>query len=116
MNNQELRSITFGQLHMGTIFKIGFFSNLFFWGGFAALFGVLALFGVDIVKWNGAYVYGPGALLAALLIGGVFTLIGSVILMLGGMMAAWASRRFGFGELTFFVTVDTPKADGTGTE
>ncbi len=105
MSDMQLRAITFGQLHSGTIFKVGFLSNLFFWGLLTLLCGVLALFGYDVVKWNNTYVHGAGGLVAALVIGLAFTIVGSIILMLGGMIAAWASRRFGFGQLTFLVEV-----------
>lgn len=91
MSDMELRSVEFGQLHAGTFFKIGFISNLFIWGLLGALFGILALAGFDIVKWNGAYAYGLGGLFAGLLIGSVFSLFGAVFLMLGGSLAASAN-------------------------
>ncbi|NVJ99123.1 MAG: hypothetical protein HWE25_13290 [Alphaproteobacteria bacterium] len=109
MSEMELRSVGFGQLHAGTFFKIGFISNLFFWGFLGTLFGVLALAGVDVVKWNNAYVYGVGGLFTGLLIGAVFSLFGSIILMLGGALGAMVARRF--TEWEFTILVQKPTAE-----
>jgi len=103
MSNLELRSVEFGQLHSGAFFKIGIIGNLFFWGLLGTFLGLLALAGFDVVKWNGVYVHGLFGLIAGALIGGVFSLVGSVIMMLGGALGAMASRRFGKWEFTILV-------------
>lgn len=113
MSDMELRSVEFGQLHSGTFFKIGFISNLFIWGILGTLFGGLAFAGFDVVKWNGAYVYGLSGLFTGLLIGGVFSLFGAVFLMLGGALGAMASRRFGKWEFTVLVQKAPPRETHT---
>ena len=62
--------------------------------------GGLAANGADILKWNNEYVYGFAAVWTALFATLFLSVVGSVILMLGGILAKWASGRFGIGEVT----------------
>ncbi len=106
MNTEIAKSISLGEFTAAKIFKLGFFCNLGFWGIVAVVFGILGAFGYDVVKWNDENVYGVTALLTALFAGLMLTIVGSTILMLGGVVAAWGARRFGFGDLGVIEKLD----------
>ena len=90
--------IKFGQLTSGTIFKIGFICNACLWGVFCLICGTLGAFGFDLVKFNSQYVYGFGAILTALLLWVIVSLLGAVFLFLGGLVGGWFSRKFDMGD------------------
>jgi len=111
MTDYKLGAIRFGNIPSGSMFKIGFFCNICLWGVFGTLVGILALFGYNTVTWNGAHVHGVQGLLFGVGIGVVFAFLGAVFLMIGGLLATWAARRFGFGELYYLAPVTEPVTD-----
>ncbi|MCJ9429158.1 hypothetical protein [Kordiimonas marina] len=111
MTDYKLGAIRFGNIPSGSMFKIGFFCNIFIWGVLGLIFGGLAMLGYNTVSWNHQHVYGLAGLLFGVGICVVFAFLGAVLLMVGGLLATWAARRFGFGELYYLVPVTEPVTD-----
>ena len=101
MSLNTLEEIDFHQLPVGTIFKIGFICNIFFWGLMGLFSGVMALFGEDTISIGGVPTYGFSGLIASILASVFFSVMGACILVAGGLVAGWASREFDFGKLTY---------------
>ncbi|MCF6195066.1 MAG: hypothetical protein GXP00_12925 [Alphaproteobacteria bacterium] len=108
MNEKIINELEFHQLPSGTIFKIGLICNLSIWGVFAIILGVLGAMGMNVVSWNDAYIHGYKAIIIALLICSVFAVIGSTILMLGGMIGNRIVRSPSLNKLSYITkTSDT---------
>lgn len=99
MQHKQLTTVNFKQLTTGSLFRIGWIANLAVWGVIAVILAVLALLGYDTVEFNDQPLHGIGAVIGAIVIGGVFALIGAVLMMLGGMLAKFAGRWLTFGDL-----------------
>lgn len=80
-------SITFRDLPIGALVKLGAIANLGFWTVTGTIFGLLALFGAMPINVNGSPTFGFGGLIAALLMAGVLGLVGTVLFTLGGLVA-----------------------------
>lgn len=93
LSHFELKSLT-----TGSVFKLGLVSNLSIWLVIGLLCGGAALAGLDIVRWNGAYVHGIGGVFTALLVSGVFSLIGAIIFLFGGLIAKMFDRHWSLGK------------------
>ncbi|GEM_PF-4797703 len=106
MSKKTLSELTIHQLPSGTIFKIGLISNISFWGIIFGIMGIFGAIGFDVLSWNDESLHGFKAVLGALLFCLIFTTIGSVILMLGGMVGRRLVGKSSFGKLTYIDKTD----------
>lgn len=100
---KRMRELSFSQLPAGTVFKIGFVSNIALWGMFALIMGTSALFGAKGVTWNGDQVVGVAGLLTSFLLSAIFAFLGSCALMAGWAVARLAANFLGKGRLSYIV-------------
>ncbi len=103
MSNKILTELNIKQLPSGTIFKIGFICNISLWGIFALIFGTMGAAGFEVVSWNGTYIHGFWAIVVALIVCSVFAIIGSLMLMLGGLVGSRLVGSTSFGKLSYIV-------------
>lgn len=96
--------ISLGQLPLGTIFKIGFLSNIFVWGTSGAIYGVLAIFGRNTVSVGGEYMHGIGGFFSSLLIAALMSALGASVLAIGGFIAGRATGSARFARLIYTVS------------
>lgn len=85
--------ISYAQLSLGSLVKLGFFANLAIWTIFSSLAGLGGLTGLPLVKAGGVQVYGVTALVTALLIGVMFTLAGTVLFTVGAVLVRLLGDR-----------------------
>lgn len=102
----EKRLVTFRFFHLtlGSLLKIGFICNLFFWMPIGIWVGIGALFGSGNLMWNEEPVTGFPGFVGGVVMAFVASLIGAIILMLGGIVARLVNRWVSFGGVQY---VDT---------
>ncbi len=88
---QQIYHLRFGQLRAGALFKLGLVCNLAIWLIIGLLLGLAGLAGYNVVSLGGENVYGVAALITAIVLAGVFSGIGTVMFVLGGLLV----RLFG---------------------
>lgn len=101
---KKLVSFRFFHLTLGSLFKIGFICNLFFWMPIGIWVGIGALFGGDNLTWNEEAVTGFSGLVGGIVMAFASSVIGAIILMLGGIVARFVNRWVSFGGVQY---VDT---------
>lgn len=82
--------------------RLGLLCNAGVWGLIWFVLSVMALAGVGVVKWNGAYVTGVPGVLTALLFCGVMLTIGTVLMMIGWGVIRVVGRFVSMGEVAFY--------------
>jgi hypothetical protein len=104
------QTVSVRRFRTGSVFRIAAAGIFFSIVPFFILMGVLALFGISSVKWNGAPVYGINGLLASPLMGlfaaALFTGFGGV----GMAFGLWLYSKLKPLSLTFLVDAAEPDA------
>ena len=85
-------SIGIDDLPFGALLKLSLVTNAGFWLPVGILVGVLGLLGFDAVKLQDEAVHGAQALIAGLVVGGIFTIGGTIIFGLGAAVLKLLSR------------------------
>ena len=90
----EERSLLIRRLSTGSVFRIIAAGSFFSMIPLTIFFGILALFGLDTIKWNNAPIHGVSGLLLSPLLGvfmaAFFTAFGGVALAFG----LWLYSKF----------------------
>ena len=81
------KSLTVKRLRGASILKITVLGTAVGFALLCTVFGVFALFGAELLQWNGAYITGPKALVAGpfigLFVGGLFGLFAGISAYVG---------------------------------
>lgn len=81
-----MQTFSITQLSMGALFRLGLIGSLGFWMPITFLLGLLALSGMQVVTFNGGYVFGIGGLVTALILGIIFSIAAALAFALGGKL------------------------------
>ncbi|MBI3712152.1 MAG: hypothetical protein HY253_04200 [Burkholderiales bacterium] len=87
---KKTETVEVARVRGATIVKIVTLGSVIGWALMSSLFGVAALFGVEVIKWNGAYLTGLAGLLASPFVG---AFVGLVFGLLTSLFA-YAGLRF----------------------
>ena len=82
------------RLRGGTLFKLVFVGNAVFLTALTLLMGGLAFFGANTLQWNGEYLTGLPALLAAPFMGVFMALVFSALAWISLFCGLWLYSRF----------------------
>jgi hypothetical protein len=85
-------SIKPSQFSADAFLKLGVACNLAIWLPFGLILGVAFFFGVSVVTFNKENVYGVGGLVTALIVSLVFAGVGTLFLLIGGLILRWFKR------------------------
>ena len=96
-----------GEVSTGSLLKLGLVCAGSFWLVVSVIFGLLALFGIYPVFVNRVATFGIEGFLMSLLIGTVFTIVGSIIVTLGGLLSRLIPR---------LSAIHLTRSDGAGVE
>lgn len=89
------------RLRSGSLFKLLFLGNVFFWLPFSALTGIMGYFGAADITWNDVPVQGITALLSALFSGLFMCVFLSVFLWVVLFSGLWLYSLFRSLELEY---------------
>ena len=92
-----------------TIYKVLFLGSAFSVFPYGALMGVLSLFGLNTVTWNGAHVHGFWGLVTGTLIGVLFVLVLTLAVGSACAIGMWIYSKFEPISITYFSLEEAPQ-------
>ena len=91
--------VPISSISTGSLVRLGFVANLGIWLLFGLLVGLSGWAGYDTISWSGEQIYGPGALIVGMIFAFIISLIGTVLFVLGALVAKVFSRWLPVGDI-----------------
>jgi hypothetical protein len=90
------------RLSAGTIYKSLFIGTIFSFLPLTTILGILALFGLNTVTWNGAQVHGFGGLITGVLLGAFFCFFFTAVVGTACAFGLWLYSKFERVHISYF--------------